>query len=137
MSLELKLLGQKRRGRPSKNQIRVLDDILTADDNIRYVFVLSSDLKEVASKARLDLKFRLGKKDIEENYVKFVAPVVLGTLSRFSDRCGNLVCAGARFNKVTMLFFKIGDSFVVVSAEPVPPYPIMQKLEERLKIQHS
>jgi hypothetical protein len=36
--------------------------------------------------------------------------------------------------KGTFLFFKIGESFVVVSTEPGPPYVIMQKLEEKIRI---
>jgi len=71
---------------------------------------------------------------IDDVLVKLAAPVILGALSRFTDKCGKLVCSGVRFEKLTLLFFKIGEMHVVVSTEPGPPYIIMQKLEEKFRI---
>jgi hypothetical protein len=51
-----------------------------------------------------------------------------------ADKAGKLICCGVRYDKGTFLLFKMGESFVVVSAEPGPPYIIMQKLEENIHI---
>jgi hypothetical protein len=112
---------------------KILDEILPTDSRIRYVGILSSDLKEVKSKMRRGVKLLLGN-EADEVLVKVLAPVVLGALSQFTDRLGRLFCSIVRYEKVTLIFFKMGDMHVVVSTEPVAPYDIAKKLEEKLQI---
>jgi hypothetical protein len=83
--------------------------------------VLGGDLKTIASKTREDVKFESGKEYVDDLLVNLAAPVVLGTLSRFADKCGKLICAGVRSDRVTLMFFKLGELHVVVLAEPGPP----------------
>jgi hypothetical protein len=113
---------------------RILDGVLATDSRIRYVGVLGGDLKTIASKTREDVKFEAGKGYVDDLLVNLAAPVVLGTLGRFTDKCGKLICAGVRFDKVTLMFFKLGELHVVVLTEPGPPYIIMQKLEEKFQV---
>jgi hypothetical protein len=113
---------------------RILDEILATDKRIRYAGILSSDLKTVASKKRDDLNLMDEEEYADDALVNLAAPVILGTLSRFAGRCGKLICSGVRFAKVTLLFFRMDETCVVVSTEPGPPYIIMQKLEENLRM---
>ena len=112
-------------------EAQILDEMAT-DSRIRYAGILDKDLKTVSSKARKRLMRE--KEDLDRQMVSLAAPLILGTLSRFSDRAGKLICCGVRYDKGTFLFFKMGGSFVVVSTEPGPPYVIMQKLEEKIHI---
>ena len=111
---------------------RILDKILATDDKIRYAGILTSDFKSLKSKAREDVKLL-----VDENLVKIVAPLILHALSQASDKCGELVCSGARFDKITLMFFTMGDMIVVVSTDPVPPYMIMKKLEDKFHLPSS
>jgi hypothetical protein len=114
--------------------VKVLDAILAADERVRFVSVLGSDLKTVASKAREGLSLEEGRKYGDGLLVNLAAPVVLGTLSKFTDKCGNLICAGIRYDDVTFIFFKLCETYVVVCTEAGPPYIIMQRIEEKLQI---
>jgi hypothetical protein len=113
---------------------KVLDEILATDKRIRYVGILSSDLRTVASKTRGNAKLIFTKGYVDDVLVKLAAPTILGALSRFADKCGKLVCSGVRFEKLTLIFFKIGDMHIAVSTEPGPPYIIMQKLEQKFRL---
>ncbi len=113
---------------------RVADDVLAADKRIRYVGVLSGDLKTVASKTREDVKLTAEKEYVDDLLVNLAAPVILGALSRFTNKCGKLICAGVRFDKITLLFFRIDEMYVVASTEPGPPYITMQRIEEKFRI---
>lgn len=115
-------------------ETRILDEILATDARIRYVGVLGADLKTVRSKARSDVQFAEPRESVDDLLVNLAAPVVLGTLARFTGKCGKLVCAGVRFENVTLMFFKLGEMHVVVLTEPGPPYIIMQKLEDKFSI---
>lgn len=114
--------------------VKVLDAILAADSRVRFVGVLDGDLKTVASRTREGLKLEEERKYTDGLLVNLAAPVVLGTLSKFTDKCGNLICAGVRYDDVTFIFFKFGETHVVVFTEAGPPYIIMQKIEEKLQI---
>lgn len=114
--------------------MKIIEQIFAADKHVRFVGILASDLKTVLSKARQDLETTEGKKCSDDSLVHLAAPIVLGTLSNFADKCGKLICAGVRYNEVTLIFFKIDDMHVVVSADPGPPYIIMQNIEEKLQI---
>ena len=111
---------------------KVLDRILATDDKIRYACILSNDFKSLESKAREDVKLL-----VDEKLIKIVAPLILHALSQAADKCGELVCSGARFDKVTLMFFRMSDMTVVVSTDPVPPYMIMKKLEETFHLPSS
>ncbi len=88
---------------------KILDSVLAADKRVRYVGALDRDLKTVASKAREYVKRAEGKEHADDLLVNLAAPVVLGTLSRFADKCGKLICAGVRYDEVTLIFFKMGE----------------------------
>jgi len=111
-------------------EVQILDEILATDSRIRYAGILDKDLKTVSSKARENLTGE--KENLDHQMVALASPIILGTLSRFTDKAGKLICCGVRYDKGTFLFFKMGERFVVVSAEPGPPYIIMQKLEEKI-----
>lgn len=113
-------------------EVQILDEILATDGRIRYAGILDRDLKTVSSKARENLTWE--KENLDHQMVALASPIILGTLSRFTDKAGKLICCGVRYDKGTLLLFKMGESFVVVSAEPGPPYIIMQKLEENIHI---
>ena len=113
-------------------EVQILDEILATDSRIRYAGILDKDLKTVSSKARENLTWE--KENLDHQMVAIASPIILGTLSKFTDKAGKLICCGVRYDKGTFLLFKMGESFVVVSAEPGPPYIIMQKLEENIHI---
>jgi hypothetical protein len=113
-------------------ETQILDEILTTDSRIRYAGILDKDLKTVSSKARERLVRE--KENFDHQMVALASPIILGTLSKFTDKAGKLICCGVRYDKGTFLFFKMGESFVVVSTEPGPPYVIMQELEEKIRI---
>ena len=113
---------------------KVLDDVLATDDRIRYVGILSGDLNEIMSKARKDVNLPVEKEQADDKLVKLAAPVILGALSQITGKCGKLICAGARFDQITLMFFKMGDKSVVVGTDPGSPYPIMKKLEDKYQI---
>jgi hypothetical protein len=112
-------------------EAQILDEILATDSRIRYAGILDKDLKTVSSKTRENLKRE--KENFDHQMVSLASPIILGTLSRFTDKAGKLICCGVRYDKGTFLFFKISESFVVVSTEPGPPYVIMQELEEKIR----
>jgi hypothetical protein len=111
---------------------QILDEILATNSRIRYAGILGNDLKTASSKAREGLM--LEKENLDHQMVALAAPLILGTLSRFTDKAGKLICCGVRYDKGTFLFFKTGEGFVAVGAEPEPPYIIMQELEEKIQI---
>jgi len=110
--------------------VQILDEILTTDSRIRYAGILDKDLKTVSSKAREGL--RREDENFDRQITGLASPIILGTLSRFTDKAGKLICCGVRYDKGTFLFFKVDESFVVVSTEPGPPYVIMLELEEKI-----
>ena len=111
---------------------KVLDEILATDDKIRYAAIFSLHFNSVMSKSRDQISLlTVEKVDSDDKLVKLAAPKILGALSQLTDNCGNLICAGSRFDLITLMFFKMGDMIVVVSTEPGPPYPIMMKLEQK------
>ncbi|MGD8506310.1 MAG: hypothetical protein PVF15_06555 [Candidatus Bathyarchaeota archaeon] len=112
----------------------VLNDILATDGKIRYVGILNEDLNEVMSRTRKDVNALIGREEADDRLVKLAAPVILGALSQMANKCGKLICSGARFDGITLMFFKMGEKFVVVSTDPGPPYPIMKKLEEKCQV---
>jgi len=112
---------------------KVLDEILATDDKIRYVAIFSPDFNSVMSKTRDIRLLTVEKVDADDKLVREAAPIILAALSQLTDNCGKLICAGARFDLITLMFFKMGDMIAVVSTEPVPPYPIMKKLEEKFQ----
>ncbi len=112
---------------------KVLDEILATDEKIRYASVLGRDLKTVKSKTRKDIKLLLGE-EADDKLASLISPIILSSLSQFTPKLGKLICCGVRFDKVTLMFFKMGDTHVVVSTEPVPPYNIMRKLEEKFQV---
>jgi len=113
-------------------EAQILDEILATDSRIRYAGILDKDLKTVSSKARKNLTWE--KENLDHQMVALASSIILGTLSRFTDKAGKLICCDVRYDKGTFLLFKMGESFVAVSAEPGPPYIIMQKLEENIHI---
>jgi hypothetical protein len=111
--------------------VQILDEILATDSRIRYVGILDKDLKTVSSKAREGL--RREDEDFDRQIAGLASPIILGTLSKFTDKAGKLICCGVRYDKGTFLFFKeVDESLVVVSPEPGPPYVIMLELEEKI-----
>jgi hypothetical protein len=113
-------------------EVQTLDEILATDSRIRYAGILDKHLRTVSSKAREDLAWE--KENFDHEMVAVASPIILGTLSRFTDKAGKLICCSVRYDKGTFLLVKIGESFVVVSTEPGPPYVIMQELEEKIHI---
>ena len=113
-------------------EAQILDEVLTTDSRIRCAGILDKDLKTVSLKAREGLMRE--KENLDRQMVALASPLILGALSRFTDKAGKLICCGVRYDKGTFLFFKIGESFVVVGTEPGPPYVIMQELEEKIHI---
>jgi len=110
---------------------KVLDEILATDNKIRYAAIFSPDFDSIVSKVRDIRLLTVEKVDADDKLVRLAAPTILGALSQLTDNCGKLICAGARFDLITLMFFKMSDKIVVVSTEPVPPYSIMKKLEEK------
>lgn len=110
---------------------KFLADVLATDKRIRYVGIVTDDLKNLMSKTKDAGKMLIDKAEAEEKLVMLVGPVILGALGQVSNKCGNLICAGARFDNLTLMFFKMGDVNVVVSTDPIPPYAIMEKLENK------
>ncbi|MGA2768078.1 MAG: hypothetical protein ABSF24_07170 [Candidatus Bathyarchaeia archaeon] len=110
--------------------VKILDEILATDSRIRYAGILDKDLKTVSSKAREGL--RREDENFDRQMAGLASPIILGTLSRFTDKAGKLICCGVRYDKGTFLFFKVDESFVVVSTEPGPPYVIVLELEEKI-----
>jgi hypothetical protein len=115
-----------------KMEVQILDETLATDSRIRHAGILDKDLKTVSSKAGKNLEWE--KENFDHQMVALASPIILGTLSRFTDKAGKLFCCGVRYDQGTLLLFKMGESFVVVSAEPGPPYIIMQKHEENIHI---
>ena len=113
-------------------EAQILDKILATDNQIRYAGILNKDLKTMSFKERRDLMIE--KENLDRQMLTLASPIILGTLSRFTDKAGKLICCGVRYDSGTFLFFKINEYFVVVSTEPGPPYIIMQKLEENLQV---
>jgi hypothetical protein len=97
-------------------EVQILDEILATDSRIRYAGVLDKDLKTVSSKARENLTWE--KENLDHQMVVLVSPIILGILSRFTDKAGKLICCSVRYDKGTFLLCKMGESFVVVSTEP-------------------
>jgi hypothetical protein len=113
-------------------EAQILDEVLATDSRIRCAGILDKDLKTVSLKAREGLMRE--KENLDRQMVALASPLILGALSRFTDKAGKLICCGVTYDKGTFLFFKIGESFVVVGTEPGPPYVIMQELEEKIHI---
>lgn len=111
---------------------KFLDEILATDEKIRYVGIVNDKLENLMAKTRPGLELLLEKGEAEEKLVMLAGPIILGTLEKFADKLGNLVCAGARFKKLSLIFFKVGNVNVVVSIDPVPPYALMEKLEKQV-----
>lgn len=111
----------------------ILDKILATDIRIRYAGIMSDDLGYFISKVRKHVAIPIEKKEADDKLVRLAAPVILGVLSQITEKCGKLICCGVRFDKMTLMFFRMGDLFVAVIADPGPPYPIMKKLEERFQ----
>lgn len=111
---------------------KFLDEILATDKRIRYVGIVNDKLENLMAKTRPGLELMLEKDEAEEKLVMLAGPIILGTLEKFAGKLGNLVCAGARFKKLSLIFFKVGDVNVVVSTEPGAPYALMEKLEEQV-----
>ncbi|MCX8150972.1 MAG: hypothetical protein N3D85_05690 [Candidatus Bathyarchaeota archaeon] len=111
---------------------RLLDEILATDKRIRYVGIVNDKLENLMVKARAGLELILDKCEAEEKLVMLAGPIILGTLEKFSDKLGNLVCAGARFKRLSLIFLKVDGMNIVISTDPVPPYSIMKKLENKL-----
>jgi hypothetical protein len=114
----------------------ILSEILATDRRIRYAGILSANLQEVQFKAREDARsydLIKGKETAFERLVKIDVPIILGSLSQLCDKYGNLTCTGVRFDNLTLMFFKMDESYVVVATDPGPPYQIMQKLEEKFQ----
>jgi hypothetical protein len=113
-------------------EAQILDEILATDSRIRYVRILDKDLKTVSSKARERLMQE--KENSDRQMVALASPLILGTLSRFTDKAGKLIRCGSDMIKERFCPPKIGESFVAVSTELGPPYVIMQELEEKIRI---
>ncbi len=113
------------------NWDKVLDEILATDDKIRYAAILNQNFNSIMSKAKDIWLLTIEQVNAEDKLVKEAAPKILDALSQLTDNCGKLICCGARFDLITLMFFKMGDVIVVVSTEPVPPYSIMKKLEQK------
>ncbi len=111
---------------------KFLNDILATDKRIRYVGIVNNKLENLMAKTRPGLKLILEKDEAEEKLVMLAAPIILGTLENFAGKLGNLLCASARFKKLSLIFFKVDEVNVVVSTDPVPPYPIMKKIEKQI-----
>ena len=50
--------------------------------------------------------------------VALASPIILGTLSRFTDKTEKLICCGVRYYTGTFFLFKMNKGLVVVNTEP-------------------
>ena len=87
-------------------EVQILAEILATDSRIRYAGILDKDLKTVSSKARENLTWE--KENLDHQMVAPASPIILGTLTSFTDKAGKLICCGVRYDKGTFLLFKIG-----------------------------
>ncbi len=110
---------------------KVLDEILATDDKIRYAAILNQHFNSIMSKAKDVWLLTVEQVSAEDKLVREAAPKILDALSQLTDNCGKLICCGVRFDLITIMLFKMGDVIAVVSTEPVPPYSIMKKLEQK------
>ena len=114
----------------------ILSEILATDNRIRCAGILSGNLTQAKFKAREDARsvdFVKGKEDAFERLIRMDVPIILGSLSQLGGKYGKLICTGVRFDSLTLMFFKMGGSYVIVATDPAPPYSIMQKLEEKFQ----
>jgi hypothetical protein len=97
----------------SDEDAAMLDSVLSIDPRVRYVGLISEDLK------RVDYKMQKGTVSYSPKFIdEVVVPILAGILRRLTEYIGEFDYCAMSYEKVKVLLYRLSDGFIIISAEP-------------------
>ena len=110
-----------------QSEFGMLDSILSLDRRIRYVAIISEDLKQVEHRMKKDA-VSYSPRFIDE----VVVPILVGILKRLTEYIGGLDYCAISYEKVKVLILRLSDGFLLLSVEPTVDMPRLYGKAKRL-----
>jgi len=111
----------------------LVNKIFAADKNIRYVGIIGPGPKYNL----LESHMREGVRSVtpertDKEFAEIIPPIMLGAAERLEKDAGSIIYSVIRYQKVTLMFFKLPKYTVMLSVEPgiylMPIYKSIQTL---------
>jgi hypothetical protein len=107
-------------------------EMFEADSTIRYVGIVSTEYKILASKQREGVA-SLVPEEARRNFVSIVPQIIIEAVEKMSPFLGQVVGVTAHYRKALMVFYRIENLIVVISFLPDQVTPFYDKITETFK----
>lgn len=98
-----------------------------AEPDTRYIAIVDSHYNILASKQREGTP-SLASEEITRNFVSIVPQIIVEAVEKLAPFLGKVEGTTAHYEKVLVLFYRIGDLIVVISFEHDQPTPFYNRV---------
>jgi hypothetical protein len=100
-----------------------------AESDIRYIAIVNSSYEIVMSKQRDGIP-PLSPEETTRNFVSIVPPIIVEAVEKLSPFLGRVEGITAHYEKVLVIFYRVGDLIVSISFEHDQPTPFYDRVTE-------
>jgi hypothetical protein len=106
-----------------------VEAMFKAEPGIRYMTIVNSEYRILISKQREGVP-SLTSEEIEHNFFSIIPQIIVEAVEKLSPFLGKVGGITAHYEKVIMLFFRLGDLTVVLSFERNEYTPFFNRVRE-------
>jgi hypothetical protein len=109
------------------------DEIFQVDDRIRCVAHLDENMRLKEMKMRPGI-VSLTDEKTDEEFFSLIEPIILGASGKLEKGFGHLKTIRLKYERASIVFFRIPNAVIGISVEPGPTTPIVAKMSQRFKV---
>jgi hypothetical protein len=102
------------------------------DNRIRYVGVVDNEFHILCSKMR-DGVVSVTTEEEEHNFIQLMPPILVDAAEKMQPMLGKVESVTIRYEKVLLVFFRIGGVVIILSCNPTVPTPLSSALSDVMR----
>jgi hypothetical protein len=107
-------------------------EMFRTDLSIRYIAIVDNEFHILASKQREGVASYTSE-ETERNYMSIMPPIIMDAIEKMRIYLGQLEGITAHFEKVLLVFYRIGNLIVVISFNPEVGTPFYERVTNAFK----
>jgi hypothetical protein len=114
------------------NVEKFVEEAFRRDRRIRYVGIIDDGFHILCSKNREGVQSMVSE-DQERNFVQLMPPIIVDAVEKLQPLLGKLDNVTVRYEKLLLVFFRVGSLTVVLSFNPDVSTPFISSLSESMR----
>jgi hypothetical protein len=106
-----------------------VEAMFKSESDIRYIAIVNSSYEIVISKQREGIP-PLSPEETTRNFVSIVPPIIVEAVEKLSPFLGRVEGITAHYEKVLVIFYRVGGLIVSISFEHDQPTPFYDRVTE-------